>query len=455
MKFSFENIGSVKKGTIELGDLTILCGENNVGKTYLTYAIYGLLKSKSGISDIVFPSDFDNFHKEKKYIIDLDNFIKENHGIFSLISKDFSGDLAEFFNADKKLFEDSKVVVDDISLDLENISGNATFEFGASNLHIKKEKGKTNAIILYVKNDDSDESDNYFDGIPKGLVEDLVCQGIINILLDKVFFEPFVITSERTGVSLFYKELDVNKNAIMEILSMKKDIKPWEIFDYMKSRYSIPIKHNIDVIRDADNLTKKQSFLKKNKRKYNDLFVLFEKMLGGTYSSVEQQVMYTPTAIKGKKKVTLPIYMASSSIKSLYLFDLYINNLAKENGLLIIDEPELNLHPANQRKMAGVIARLVNSGVKVILTTHSDFFVREINNRISLGKIPSRKLSKVLSDISFVKSDVLNAKMVKAYTIENNNIEPLVVDEDGIKFVPFDQEINDANELAEVIYYGA
>ncbi|RNM26728.1 hypothetical protein EFS38_02980 [Dickeya undicola] len=456
MRFDFENIGSVKNGSIELGDLTILCGENNVGKTYLTYAIYGLLRSKSSASEIVFPDNINDFFDKKKLVIRFDELVRKNKELLVEISNGFSSELADFFNADKKLFDDSKVIVRDVEFDGLDVEGRAIFEFGNSSLQLKKEKGSNEALLVYVKSedDDDDESGGDINSFHKDFIKKLISQGVVDILLRDVFFEPFVITSERTGVSLFYKELDVNKNAIMEMLSMKKDIKPWEIFDLMKSRYCVPIKHNIDVIRDADNISKKQSFLRKNKKRYNDLFSLFEQLVGGTFSSDEQQVMYTPTVLKGKKKVTLPIYMASSSIKSLYLFDLYINNLAKENGLLIIDEPELNLHPSNQRKMAGVIARLVNAGVKVILTTHSDFFVKEINNRILLSKIPSRKLNKLLSNISFVKSDILDPNRIKAYTIKEGQIESLLVDEDGISFTPFDEEINDANALADIIYYG-
>ena len=49
------------------------------------------------------------------------------------------------------------------------------------------------------------------------------------------------------------------------------------------------------------------------------------------------------------------------------------------------DEPELNLHPANQRRIARLFARLVNLGVKVFITTHSDYIVKELNTLIMLN----------------------------------------------------------------------
>ena len=45
MKFSFENLGPISHGDLELANLTVVCGMNNTGKTYLTYTIYGFLQN--------------------------------------------------------------------------------------------------------------------------------------------------------------------------------------------------------------------------------------------------------------------------------------------------------------------------------------------------------------------------------------------------------------------------
>ena len=47
---------------------------------------------------------------------------------------------------------------------------------------------------------------------------------------------------------------------------------------------------------------------------------------------------------------------------------------------LTIDEPEAHLHPAMQMSVASFLAKLVNNGVRIVLTTHSDFFVTQFNN---------------------------------------------------------------------------
>lgn len=43
MKIEIKNLGALKQAEFTLGDMTILCGSNNTGKTYATYALFGFL----------------------------------------------------------------------------------------------------------------------------------------------------------------------------------------------------------------------------------------------------------------------------------------------------------------------------------------------------------------------------------------------------------------------------
>ena len=51
VKFKLENIGLIEKIEVSLNDLTLICGQNNTGKTYVTYSIYGFLDSWSNLID--------------------------------------------------------------------------------------------------------------------------------------------------------------------------------------------------------------------------------------------------------------------------------------------------------------------------------------------------------------------------------------------------------------------
>ena len=45
LTFTFKNVGPIDTAELELGDLTIIAGRNNTGKTYLVYTLYGFLKT--------------------------------------------------------------------------------------------------------------------------------------------------------------------------------------------------------------------------------------------------------------------------------------------------------------------------------------------------------------------------------------------------------------------------
>ena len=55
--------------------------------------------------------------------------------------------------------------------------------------------------------------------------------------------------------------------------------------------------------------------------------------------------------------------------------------------MLIIEEPEAHLHPEAQRGMAAVVVRLVRAGVRVMVTTHSDYFLDQLANHVRLSKL--------------------------------------------------------------------
>ncbi|PAU40817.1 hypothetical protein CKF46_30555 [Klebsiella pneumoniae] len=74
------------------------------------------------------------------------------------------------------------------------------------------------------------------------------------------------------------------------------------------------------------------------------------------------------------------------------------------NSYLIIDEPELNLHPHNQIKMAELLVRLSNCGVKIIITTHSDYIVKEINNRIMASQLKDKSR---LTELGYKEADLI------------------------------------------------
>ena len=71
---------------------------------------------------------------------------------------------------------------------------------------------------------------------------------------------------------------------------------------------------------------------------------------------------------------------SSSMVSELAPLVLFLQSGIKSGDTLIIDEPEAHLHPGAQADMAVILARLVRAGVRVIITTHSEWLLEEIGN---------------------------------------------------------------------------
>ena len=85
----------------------------------------------------------------------------------------------------------------------------------------------------------------------------------------------------------------------------------------------------------------------------------------------------------------LPLTQASSMVSELAPLVLCLRNV-DPGDLLIIDQPESHLHPAMQVAFAQRIAEIVRAGVRVILTTHSEWVLEELGNIVGRAALADR-----------------------------------------------------------------
>ena len=78
---------------------------------------------------------------------------------------------------------------------------------------------------------------------------------------------------------------------------------------------------------------------------------------------------------------------ASSMVSELAPVVLFLRGAVSPGDMLIIEEPEAHLHPAAQTQMARTLASLVRAGVRVVVTTHSDWLLMEIANLMREGEL--------------------------------------------------------------------
>ena len=82
-----------------------------------------------------------------------------------------------------------------------------------------------------------------------------------------------------------------------------------------------------------------------------------------------------------------PLVRTSSMVAEIASVVLYLRFLVQPGDLLIIEEPESHLHPDLQRKYVHELARLVQSGVRIMLITHSEWILEALANHVRLSEL--------------------------------------------------------------------
>ncbi len=123
---------------------------------------------------------------------------------------------------------------------------------------------------------------------------------------------------------------------------------------------------------------------------------------------------YSETELDFKTPMNMP-YGAS------YILPIIVSCLSKKidpvkNSLIIIENPESHLHPSAQSKLGQFLAKIANSGVQIIIETHSDHIINGIRIAVKNKMIDNKK---VIFN-SFSKGDKLGENRVKTLKIDEN-----------------------------------
>ena len=445
VKFIFKKIGPIKEAELELGDITIIAGRNNTGKTYLAYTLYGFLKQWNRLLWNMSP-EMKKIIKEVKdkghfkRTVDREPIDQERKKIIRDATRFFSKEkLAGVFSSPSGTFAGSAIEVeplDEFPLDRFSKSFPIDFPYKKDGLVSIQYDGTD--IIAIDKNAREQERDDFSFPI---FISDFYRQ----FLFPELFLDPFILSAERFGISLFYKELDFTKNQLVDYLQKMGDdkdrgsISPYLFIDRTTSRYALPIKDNIDYTRNISNLKGQRSGIYENK-----LFDKIKYMMEGYYSSSSDDIAFISKR-KGRS-FNLPLHIASSSARGLSDLYFYLRHAAKENQLVIIDEPESHLDTANQILLARLLARMIQSNLKVLITTHSDYIIKEINNLIMLSRLKEQK--KVVKDLGYKKDDFIEPDAIRAYVAEGDSLTKCEIDEFGIDMPVFDKTIDKINRTS-------
>ena len=450
MKFHFSNIGPIKEAELELGKLTIIAGRNNTGKTYLVYTLYGFLQSWMGWPGI------ERYFLDQKNasVIDMDHVgmrlmeegqcrcaidhkrLKEDRqAVISRLARAFSDrQISNVFSSSRRNFEHAsiRVTFDDDFPQKPFVSKLEYFK----EVHISIEYDGENLIFSIKQRGKK--------SLHKAQMTSMLSVCYMQFLLANLP-DPFILSAERLGISLFYKELDFTKNRLIELLQMKDEkdrdrISPFVLIEKGSSRYALPIKDNIDYTRSISDFVNKKGELEDEKL-HDDV----KSIMDGYYKSDENDIRFVSKARKDRR-FDIPLHLASSSARGLSDLYFYLRHKAKPNQLLIIDEPESHLDTKNQVMLARMLSHFIRSGIKVLITTHSDYVLKEINNLVMLSSFDDD--DEFIKSLKYKKDECLFPESLRCYVAENGQLTRCGVDKFGVEIPVFDETIDAINVVS-------
>ena len=171
--------------------------------------------------------------------------------------------------------------------------------------------------------------------------------------------------------------------------------------------------------------------------------------MSGYYTSTDGVIRFKSKARK-HGAFDIPLHIASSSARGLSDLYFYLRHMASSNDVLFIDEPETHLDTANQVLLARVIARLVGAGLKVLVSTHSDYLIKEINNLVMLDHL-QRNGGPDWKKPPYARREAIGCERIRAYVAENNTLTPCAVDRYGIDAPVFDETIDQINRVSTAL----
>ena len=110
---------------------------------------------------------------------------------------------------------------------------------------------------------------------------------------------------------------------------------------------------------------------------------------------------------------------------------LYLRHFVQPGDVLIIEEPESHLHPAMQVEFIRQLAGVVRAGIRVMLTTHSEWVLDELANLVRLSELPKAKRKGVAGADFALTPDQLGVWLFEPKQKPKGSV---------VKEIPFDED---------------
>jgi len=418
-----KNFGVIQsiEDEIKLNDLTIFMGDNSSGKSYMAMLIHTLIIMRMGYGDKNFLKAIKNKFRQSNIINFLETLVDDivstdNKTINIDLEKKHLEELNEIINFSinnylipkylvYKIFNDN--ILDEIELDLSDIDKYLIKSFSISNQTDDINKN----IIIKIK---SLQSISEF---PKFMPVEIIRNEILDYLIHYLIELPLKKIFELSN-SIYFPASRTGYLQTYPILANKAIVRAYTQDNNKEYKLNIVLQEFISKLNTISRI-KDNNFTKF----IEDNIILGKVILSNKDNSIHY---------KTNDGVDIDIDFLSSTVSELIPLVAFLKKgFIIPNSLLVIEEPEAHLSFKNQKLMAHLITLFLKYNIKVLITTHSDFLITEINNLILKGSINKIKNNNVYDlSINYKKVNVYN------FLLQDNSksiIKKVKVDKEGIE----------------------
>lgn len=377
-----KNFGKIEAADIALRELVLFVGNNNSGKTLLMQLIYGIRKK---IKNISLPIE-----QVRKSFLNGQLLIRCDKEWFREIETYLNGYLGE---EKEHIIQDIfgvPIPIGELCVQLEDHEDSSF----VSSLTEREEGGtgsrRRGICVNTLRYENGQALMHHSWVIAKcdaleAAVEDAVGDIWHMLLADSGSEEEnqLFLPASRSGLQLLYKNYFAG--GVQGNLAM-----PVRDFLRFQQLYS-----------ENENISEGHKALIEFGQKY---------LLQGKVVQKGDEVFY----ISEQGDTAVPLYIASSMIHELTPVVKALKRVP-DIGWLFYDEVENSLHPLMQREMARWLIRMVNAGLHVVVSTHSDTMAGRLNNLFMLTVLNARRSKfNMLQELELQGADLLNGNVAVA-----------------------------------------
>lgn len=410
-KLAVEQFGKIKHAEIEFAPLTLFVGDNNSGKSYLLSLLWALhmlgedtvfsVEAIKGLESRAYDDLEDRLFEKIELAanhleasIDIVELLPQLQCVINELLENNKSRLLKF------LFNCDSVQIGKMILTMpDDINGMIDIIREDTKVIFKYQGSKTSFIGLWNVETEADYLSRR-----KSLCRVYVSRLIMMLTGGSADSNRSIyLPAARTGF-MMTKDI-VNKFARKKTYGVEVET---EENNMEIQPFSRPIIDFLDVMNE---LSEEQ----KGNEELEDLvqFIQHQMVQGNVEISAMagKELSYIPDG----QKMHYPFRVTSAVVTELSPLLLLLQHQKNMVGLFY-EEPEMCLHPALQKKMGQLLIRMVNSGIDVTATTHSDIILQHINNMIQL-----RRKSEKPENYDYVEMDLLAKEYIRVYQFSNDS----------------------------------